>query len=262
MSIRKPSPGRKPRTAVKSVAPKTLAPKTKTASARPHPVVRKSGVYHNNDNQCMEITNQFGRCKRDVHPGSTFCLLHQRRPQQHEDKFFDSTFACVHDNIWIGSLDTTNDPNALIAAGIKNIVNISGFEPRQKTRDMYRKLGINYRTLTHRDSSGKIQFLGDEPINTREKLNRFYRYMDDGVTIISKLPRGATLVNCFAGINRSASLIAAYLVAAKGMTFAQAEHLLKVANSKRKIEVLTNKSFVEAMKVYANHRKSMQIMKK
>lgn len=204
----------------------------------------------------MEITKQFGRCKRDIQPGTTFCTLHQRRPQQHEDHFFDSTFACVYDNIWIGSLDTANDPNALQAAGIKNIVNISGWEPRQKTRDMYRRLGINYHTLTHRDSTGHLQFLGDEPINTREKLNKFYHYMDRGVAITNKL-RGPTLVQCHAGVNRSASLIAAFLIAVKGMSFAQAEHYLKLANSKRKIDVLTNKSFVEAMKLYAAHRRGL-----
>lgn len=248
MSIRKPSPGRKTRSATKA--------KTRP-QIRPQPAVRRSGVYHNNDNQCMEITKQYGRCKRDVQAHSMFCPLHQRQPQQHEDKFFDSTFACVYDNIWIGSLDTTNDPNALKAAGIKNIVNISGWEPRQKTREMYKRLGINYHTLTTRDQNGQLQFLGDEPLNTREKLARFFRYMDRGVAIMKNLPRGAIITNCHAGINRSASLIAAYLISVKGMSFNQAEHLLRAANRKRKIDVLTNKSFVEALKLYAHHRRSV-----
>ena len=56
--------------------------------------------------------------------------------------------------------------------------------------------------------------------------------------------------NCHAGINRSASLIAAHLMSDRGLSFAQAENLLQKANTKRKIPVLTNKHFVHAMKNY------------
>lgn len=174
--------------------------KTKTTAAssksrpRPNPTTRKTGLYRNDEKQCAEITTQYGRCKLHAETGTMFCKLHQRRPHGHEDEFFDSTFSCVYGNVWIGSLDTTNDPKALKAAGIRNIVNISGWEPKPKTRDMYRRLGINYHTLTHRDKNGHVQFLGDEPIRN---VNNFYWYMDKGVNIMRGL-RGTTLVNCFA----------------------------------------------------------------
>lgn len=147
----------------------------------------------------MEITAQHGRCKNDVVTASMFCAKHQRKPQQHEDDFFDSTTARVYEDVWIGSLDTANDPNALRAAGIKTIVNISGWEPRPKTREMYKKLGIKYMTTSYHDASGHMHYLGDEPLTDRVKLAEFYQFMDRGVKMMQQpKPKGATLIHCFA----------------------------------------------------------------
>lgn len=179
-----------------------------------------------------------------------FCSIHQRRPRAHEDDFFDSTFARVHDNIWIGSLDTLHDPKALKAAGIRHIVNISGWEPNNKTRQMYKNIGVSYQTLTHRDASGKVQFLGDEPVRN---VNNFYWYMDKGVEMAIKGGREPILINCHAGVNRSASLVAAYLMAVRGMTFAQANDVLQAANARRRVPCLTNRYFVAALKNYPQH---------
>jgi hypothetical protein len=237
---------------------KSGAADSRSASKGPsRPVVietRKQGVYQNNDKQCKELTTQYGRCKNTVITGTMFCTVHQRKPKQDEDAFFDSTTAKVCDMIWIGSLDTLNDPNALRAAGIKSIVNISGWEPSQKTREMHKKLGIRYHTLTYRDNHGRLQYLGDEPLTDGRKTMEFYAYMDRGVDIMRRLPKGPVLINCFAGINRSASLVAAHLMVNRGFSFAQAEALLQKANAKRKVPVLTNKHFVQALKNYHQHR--------
>lgn len=240
-------------------AKKDTKPKAKSKSKpRPNPATRKVGLYQNDEKQCAEITTQYGRCKHNAMTGTMFCKLHQRRPHGHEDDFFDSTFSCVYGNVWIGSLDTTNDPKALKAAGIRNIVNISGWEPKPKTRDMYKRLGINYHTLTHRDRNGRVQFLGDEPIRN---VNNFYWYMDKGVDIMRGL-KGTTLVNCHAGVNRSASLVAAYLMAVHGMSYERAEALLKRANAKRRVPCLTNRYFVAALKRYPEHLQEMARKKK
>jgi len=241
----------------KVAKPKSKAKsKAKTVSTRADPTVRRHGLYENSAKQCAEITTQRGRCKLGCIEGTMFCNRHQRRRQQHEDKFFDSTFARVDDGIWIGSLDTANDPKALRSAGIKGIVNISGWEPRQKTRDMYRlwkPKPIKYFTTTTRDSrTGRLRYLGDEPIRDRRGLASFYDYMDRGVEMVAKCPKPC-LINCHAGINRSASLVAAYLMSKRGMTFNQARELLEKANRKRDTPVLTNRYFVDAMKRYGTH---------
>lgn len=178
------------------VSPKRIITKTKRSSDSDSATVKRSGVYHSNDEQCAEITSGFGRCKNTITAGTTFCHLHQRKKMQHEDGIFDSTFAHVGNGLWIGSLDTANDPSALKAAGIKAIVNISGWEPRSKTRAMYKKLGIVYHTLTSRDSHGKLHYLGDEPIGPRLSMREFYNYMDRGVEMIKKSPR-PVLIHCF-----------------------------------------------------------------
>lgn len=224
-------------------------------SIRPDYHIRRQGVYLSPTDQCAEITTNRTRCKNTAQQGSMFCSIHQRKPLEHEDEFFDSTFARVDDGIWIGSLDTANDPKALRSAGIKSVVNISGWEPRQKTRDMYRlfygqnKPGIKYYTTTTRDKTGKLRYLGDQPITTSQGLAEFYDYMDRGVEMMRQAPK-PLLCHCHAGINRSASLVAAYLMAERGMTFDQARDLLINANRKRDTPVLTNRHFVNAMKRY------------
>lgn len=242
---------RKSSTAATATAtPKKTAPKTVTPSAIS---VRRSGVYHSNEEQCSEITKDHGRCKNTVMPNTSKCSIHQRKRLPHEDAFFDSTFACVGYGIWIGSVDTANDPAALKTAGIKSIVNISGFEPTKHTMDMYKTLGIKYHTLeTRNKTTGQRRFLGDEPIGGRLSLQEFYNYMDRGVAMIKQSPKPTT-VHCFAGINRSASLVAAYLISQYNVSFDQAHQMLINANRKRSIQVLTNRHFVSAMREYANY---------
>lgn len=216
-------------------------------------VVKRIGVYLNNDSQCAEITKTLGRCKKTIVQGTNFCALHQRRRYQHEGSEFFSTFSHVDKGIWIGSCDTANDPVALKSAGIKSVVNISGWEPKQKTHAMYKSLGISYHTLTSKDRlTGKVRYLGDEPIGKHLSLAEFYQYMDKGVEMI-KASAHPVLVHCYAGINRSASLVSAYLIKAHNIPFQRAKHLLIEANKKRSIEVLTNSDFVKAMEHYSDH---------
>jgi hypothetical protein len=231
----------------------------KTAASAAH--VRRTGVYISDEQQCAEITSTFGRCAKGVVSGTNFCSIHQRKRLEHEDGIFDSTFAHVANGVWIGSLDTANDPTGLKAAGIKTIVNISGWEPNKKTRSMYKRLGIAYHTLTTRDRlTGKLEYLGDEPIGPRLTLDEFYQYMDRGVEMARQSHR-PVLINCHAGINRSASLIAAYLIACHRMTFEQARNALIRANEKRSIDVLTNRDFVSAMRRYHEHLQHLQYSK-
>ena len=240
-------------------------PSTKKPSQprpRADPRVRKRGLYQHEASKCSEITTARTRCKNDALPGTMFCRLHRRRPHQHEDDYFDSTFARVTDGIWIGSLDTANDPKALRSAGIKGIINISGWEPRKKTQDMYRlwkpRPIAYYTTTTLSPQTGRLRYLGDQPITSRDELVEFYDYMDRGVEMVTKCPKPC-LIHCHAGINRSASLVAAYLMAKKGMSFTQARALLEHANRKREISVLTNKDFVDAMNRYQSHLRTRRL---
>lgn len=229
--------------------------KTVTKSRTVDPTVRRSGVFVSDESRCREITGTHGRCKNKVAPNSTFCSRHQRRLMQHEDRSFDSTFAYVDKGIWIGSIDTVHDPLALQSAGIKTIVNISGFEPRTEIRNMFRKHGIQYHTLTTRDRHGRLKYLGDERIGGRLSLGEFYNYMDKGVEMIRSSQK-PVLVNCYAGINRSASLVSAYLISQYGMPFSVVRQKLMTANKKRTIPVLTNGDFVKAISRYDDYLRS------
>lgn len=193
MDKRKVTYGSSPKSAGKTVK-KTKSKSATHSKALDIPTafsVKTTGVYHNNDIRCSEITKDHGRCKNIIVPKTTRCSIHQRRKMPHEDAFFDSTFANVGYGIWIGSVDTANDPTALQTAGIKSVINISGFEPPVHTRKMYQKLGIKYYTLQKSDGT----YLGDEPIGGRLGLGEFYQYMDRGVAMTQQAPKPA-LIHC------------------------------------------------------------------
>lgn len=251
----KPNPKTKVKVKVKPNPKSKAKSKAKAKSTqKSDPKTRKNGVFIDNHEQCCEQTNQRNRCKNKRKNNSRFCATHTR-PLKEFEKYdsFDSTMARVVPGLWIGSLDSIHDPKALYAANIKGIVNISGWEPNQKTKDFYKHKKpkpINYFTTTHKDRfTGKLKYLGDQPIQSRHGLAEFYNYMDRGVDMISECKKPC-LVNCYAGINRSASLIVAYLMTKKKMNFNQILRLLEQANNKRDIDVLTNEYFVEALKKY------------
>jgi hypothetical protein len=78
-------------------------------------------------------------------------------------------------------------------------------------------------------------------------------HYDESKGYVTLASRPLVTGNCHAGINRSASLIVAFLMGVKGLSFDKAEHHLRAANTKRKVPVLTNKHFVHHMKNYPRH---------
>ena len=68
---------------------------------------------------------------------------------------------------------------------------------------------------------------------------------------ITKASRPIICKNCHAGMNRSASAICAYLMTKKNpYTYERAVELLKKANSKRNLDVLTNSDFRRALRFF------------
>ncbi len=253
---------------------------------------RTASTYYKNDKyRCAAIVNKGkDRCKRDTQKGGNLCTYHNNiRLKQQEEHLkllkkrggrsaykypvyeydyyldedvepFDSNAAKVASGVWIGSIDSANDVNFLKNNGIKSIVNISGMEPSLKTREMYKKCGTNYYTLSeavkvpYKSHYRVHNYLGDEKFRKGGLTPReFFKYMHKGCKILNsndcKFP---VLINCHAGVNRSGSLIAAYLLTKpnRPYSYERAVELLEKANKKRNLDVLTNNDFRRSLRYF------------
>jgi len=76
-------------------------------------------------------------------------------------------------------------------------------------------------------------------------------YFDKEKGYVTKASRGIITSNCHAGINRSGSLIAAYLMTKpKPYGYEKTVEMLKKANRRRNLDVLTNQDFKRALKYF------------
>jgi hypothetical protein len=65
---------------------------------------------------------------------------------------------------------------------------------------------------------------------------------------ITKASKAIVAGNCHMGMNRSAAILAGYLILVGGMSFERALKLLQKANKTRGLDVLTNPSFRKGLK--------------
>lgn len=152
-------------------------------------------------------------------------------------------------DIWIGSLASAQHKQFLKKYGIKSILNASGIEPLPHTKKMYKDLKIVYHTFTEIDPETKeekfmpdVKF--DDEIFTKAD---FLNYASKAIQAVKQSPR-PMLINCQAGMNRSAAMIAAYLICVRGYSFEKAVSELEAANKKRGIAALKNHDFRKILK--------------
>ena len=84
-------------------------------------------------------------------------------------------------------------------------------------------------------------------------------HYDGDLGYITKASTPIITGNCHAGMNRSASVICAYLILVGKMSYKKAVGLLEKANSTRGLDVLTNPSFRKALKELEKNRDYIQI---
>lgn len=250
-----------------------------TRGARANQKAVSKTVYKDNTSQCIFITSRKSRCKRCKEANSEYCKYHSTdklKPYKggalpaknsdikiHEYDYykedpdeFDSTAAYVSSGVWIGSIDSIHDPEFLKKHGIKSILNTSGMEPNLKTLDMYKTLGIDYYTLSKSEYNPRtrkhrvVKFLGDEPFSLRFTPRDFYKWLHQGAKIMEKAKK-PMITNCHMGMNRSASVIASYLMTKPHpLTYNRTMEVLERANHRRNLKVLTNKDFRTSLRYY------------
>lgn len=132
--------------------------------------------------------------------------------------------AQVTDGIYIGSLATATNEYYLDLMNIGAIINLSGVE---------------YKT-----NRPVLNIVIDDINVTPHTMDFYMSNFAHGVNAITvaRCDGKNVLIHCAAGVNRSAALIAFYLIEC-GLTFKQAVTALAVANNIRKVPLLTNESF-------------------
>jgi hypothetical protein len=131
----------------------------------------------------------------------------------------------VAENIYIGSLGS--DPSAICP---RAIINLSGAD-----------YASEYPMYAVRMVDGEV--------NEHNLPAYLCGFAVTSNLIATNLP-GPVYVHCAAGVNRSAAAIAIYLVERCGWTADRAIAAVSAANSKRGVETLTNRWFVELVHTY------------
>jgi protein-tyrosine phosphatase len=138
--------------------------------------------------------------------------------------YFTDRGARVAEGVYIGSLAT-----ALDAASVRDIdyvVNLSG-------------VSYAHTVETH------AVLMEDACITpeTYEMYKKRFEFVAELVDVARKQGK-RVLVHCAAGVNRSATALALYLMKYQGLSLDQALRALRTANNSRGVDLLTNRTFV------------------
>jgi protein tyrosine/serine phosphatase len=152
-------------------------------------------------------------------------------------------------DVWIGSLASAQHKQFLKKQGIKSILNVSGIEPLPHTKRMYKEEKIDYHTFTEIDPDTKEEkFMPDAKFDDMMfTKSDFLNYAAKAMRIIKNAPK-PILVNCQMGMNRSAAMIAAYLICVRGYKYHKAVDALETANKPRGLGALKNGDFRKMLK--------------
>jgi predicted protein tyrosine phosphatase len=144
-------------------------------------------------------------------------------------RFGEATKAAeIVEGIWLGEASDAMDIDTLKKHGVDSVINCA--EKHTLTCAEYYPNGWRYLGLDC-DDTASYDIIG-------KHLNEFTDFMDECVVNNHKV-----LVHCVAGINRSATLLIAYLVRRRGMSLIDA---ISLCHAKRPI-ILTNEAFVMSL---------------
>jgi protein-tyrosine phosphatase len=143
----------------------------------------------------------------------------------------------ITNHVWVGSRATAADPAFLKKNKIKLIVNCTKEVP--KTSDI-----------------PMLRIPVDDAPGDSAKLEKNLSLAATAIRDVTRYG-GNVLIHCYAGMNRSATVCAAYLMTIKGMTAAEARAEIK----KKKPECFTPMNFTTALKNYEKTLKKNGIIK-
>ena len=144
----------------------------------------------------------------------------------------------ITNHVFVGSRATAADPVFLKKNNIKLVVNCTKDQPKFSDIPMLR-VPVN-----------------DSPSDA-DKMSKYLRMASLAIRDVTRYG-GNVYIHCFAGMNRSATVCAAYLMTIKGLTADEAMKIIK----KKKPECFTPMNFKPALKNYEAELIANGIIKK
>ena len=205
----------------KAISQHTPHPSTMTKRNRPSPIVlpRSSSFCGLDAFAEPQEPKDYSRHQTDYFKEHILPIIRHRSFDPHRKAVE------IVDGIWLGNATDAMDLDTLKTHEITSVVNCA--HSNTLTSEEYYPKDWNYMGLAC-DDSASYDILG-------KHLDEFSNFMDKCAR--EKKP---VLVHCAAGINRSATLLVAYLVARRGMNL---KDTISHCFQKRPI-ILTNESFV------------------
>jgi hypothetical protein len=148
------------------------------------------------------------------------------------------SWAEVHDGIYIGGIEAVEDNEFLTNNKISLVINCCGIDRRNKLEIPT----ITIMALQDMDVLGITGEIDPHDMKYIKDLLAISSYVS-GRTASYREKHKGVLIHCHAGINRSAFMIAMYLINHKGMKAEEVFKLLEEANKQRNLPVLTNRTY-------------------
>ena len=158
-----------------------------------------------------------------LYPINKSCKAYINKPHEHIDRIID--------NIFLGNWGDSISEDSLKYNNIKCILTLNKNFVHSKTdRDMFDRLGIKYKYIEVQDS-----------VNAN-----ILQHVDTSLQFLKQCS-GNILVHCTAGVSRSVSIVIAYLMKEKNMTYDDALSFIK----KKRPIANPNKSFIYQLKYHS-----------
>eukprot|EP01102_Stenamoeba_stenopodia_P002096 TRINITY_DN11857_c0_g1_i1.p1 TRINITY_DN11857_c0_g1~~TRINITY_DN11857_c0_g1_i1.p1 ORF type:complete len:194 (+),score=39.36 TRINITY_DN11857_c0_g1_i1:159-740(+) len=137
----------------------------------------------------------------------------------------DPVLARVLDRVYLGSQDAAANLEGMLAANITHVLNVAtGIKPLFEDKFIYRN----------------VEILDLPEVAIDQYFDECFGFIDEAL----KMPNGAVLVHCNAGVSRSASIVIGYVMKTKQLPYEAAHDLVKQARS----QIRPNEGFVKRLK--------------
>ncbi|XP_021291262.1 dual specificity protein phosphatase 1B-like [Herrania umbratica] len=138
------------------------------------------------------------------------------------NRYFEaSTALCqIEEGLFLGSLGDASNKSALKSSNVTHILTVANLSVPSYPNDFVYKI---------------IEVMDREDTNLMQHFDECFSFIDE-----AKRLGGAVLVHCFMGISRSVTVVVAYLMKKRGMSFSQAlEHV-----KRRRPQASPNSGFI------------------